>query len=108
MANPPEHGSLDPEPSDRKALYSALGWVGVIFIFVVIVLIAWAPGRSEDLSEIHREERFRIKNEVVAEQERLATSYEWVNESEGVVRIPLERAMEITVAEYQASPEDES
>ena len=46
--------------------------------------------------------RYEIRNEVRAEQARLVNSYEWVNQAEGVVRIPVERAMRLSVEELRA------
>ena len=98
---------LDPEPSDRKVLFSALGWLGVFFLFVLIVVIAYLPNRAASQYEVDKAERFEIKRNLDARQERLATTYDWVSQSDGVVRIPIERAMELTVRELrgQSVPE---
>lgn len=96
-------GGLDPEPSDRKALYSALGWMGVFGLFVLIVYIAYMPNRNVDTYEIDKAARLEIRTAAEAEQKRLVSSYEWVNQPEGVVRIPVEAAMRLTVAELQAA-----
>lgn len=101
------HTATGSEPSDRKVLLSALGWIGVFFLFVLIVVIAYLPNRSVSVDEIEREARFEIKRDVDAQQQRLATTYGWVDQSNGVARIPIERAMELTVRELrgQSGPE---
>lgn len=96
------------EPSERKVLYSALGWIGVIFIFVLIVAIAYLPNRSVDVYEQLAEERLQLRDEVQAEQTRLVDSYEWINQNDGVVRLPVERAMRLTVQELRAEAQDGS
>lgn len=102
MSNPHQsHEQLDPEPSDRKALFSALGWLGVFFLFALIVVIAYLPNRAASQYEVDRQARFEIKRDLDARQERLATTYDWVNRNDGVVRIPIERAMELTVRELR-------
>src|SRR5690606_9353944 len=80
------HSSLPPEPSDRKALFSAIGWVGVIFIFVLIVLIVYVPNRDRLPGRNYDEERLAIRAEVDATQENKVSRYAWENQAEGIVR----------------------
>lgn len=89
------------EPSDRKVLYSAIGWIGGIFIFALIVAVAYLPNQSVDVYQQNADERLQLRSEVDAEQTRLVGSYEWINEGEGVVRLPVERAMRLTVEELR-------
>jgi hypothetical protein len=97
----PASTSLSPEPSDRKALFSALGWLGVIFIFALIVAITYLRNQSEDLDEIYVEERLLIKAQVEAEQTKNATTYQWINQAEGQVRLPTERGKALLLAELK-------
>jgi len=98
MNNP----QLDKEPSDRTVLFSALGWIGVILVFLLVVAVAYLPNQAVPQEEKNAEIRLQIRNEVQVEQARLLNSYEWVNQAEGVVRIPVERAIEISVEELRA------
>jgi hypothetical protein len=98
MNNP----QLDKEPSDSTVLISALGWIGVICVFLLVVAVAYLPNRAVSQEEQNAEIRYEIRNEVRAEQARLVNSYEWVNQAEGVVRIPVERAMRLSVEELRA------
>jgi hypothetical protein len=91
------------EPSDRKVLISALGWLGVIFVFLLILAVAYLPNRSVSQEEIAAAERMSIRNATRGEQTRLVTSYEWVDRENGVVRIPVERAMKLTVDELRGA-----
>ena len=96
------------EPSDRKVLFSAFGWIGVIFIFALILAVAYLPNRAVDAEEINAGERLQLREEVEAEQDRLVASYEWVNQEEGTVRLPVERAMRLTVEELRAENNGET
>lgn len=98
MSNP----QTTAEPSDRKVLVSALGWIGVIFVFFLVVAVAYLPNRAASTEEKQTEERMTIRNEVIGEQTRLVNATEWVNQGEGVVRIPVERAMRLAVEELRA------
>jgi len=94
--------SLSPEPSDRKVLISALGWLGVLGVFALIVAITYLPKRGTPVSQIDVDARFKIRDTVRAEQKRLVGAYEWVNQAEGVVRIPVERAMDLVLRDLRA------
>ena len=102
MSSSDNNSGLSPEPSDSKALFSALGWIGAFLIFVLIVAIAYLPNRASSAYEKNKEERMTILNTVKAEQANLVSSYGWTNQAEGVVRIPVERAMRLTVEELKA------
>lgn len=103
MANEPSHSPLAPEPSDRKILVSAFAWVGVILIFVFIVYVAYVPNRARDLNEANAQQRTEIRLNVDATQEKIATTYGWVNEADGIVRVPTERAKELVLKELRAA-----
>ena len=90
------------EPSDNTVLVSALGWIGVFLLFLLIVAVAYLPNRATSQTERNVEERLAIRNSVRSEQAKLTGGYQWVNQAEGVVRIPVERAMELAVEELRA------
>lgn len=101
MSNAP----FDKEPSDSTVLVSALGWIGVCLVFLLIVAVAYLPNRAKSQEEKNAAIRYQIRNEVRGEQARLVSSYEWVNQNEGVVRIPVEQAMRLTVEELRQKQE---
>lgn len=90
------------EPSDRTVLISALGWIGVIFVFFLVVAVAYLPNRAVSSYEQDTAVRKEIRQRVIGEQARLVKATEWVNQTEGVVRIPVERAMKLAVEELRA------
>lgn len=100
------HPPIHREPSDRKVLFSALGWVGVIAVFAVVVLIAYLPNRGAPSDQEDIQERLQIRDETEATQTRLVDNYEWINQEEGQVRIPVERAMELTLRELRDEQKD--
>jgi nicotinamide mononucleotide adenylyltransferase len=90
------------EPSDNTVLVSALGWLGVFLLFLLIVGVAYLPNRAVSQEERNVAERMTIRNTVRGEQALLVGEYQWVNQAEGVVRIPVEKAMELVVEEIRA------
>jgi hypothetical protein len=102
MSSHPASSSLSPEPSDRKVLYSAIGWVGVILLFALIVLIAYVPNRDQAPGADANETRLAIRQDVDSTQQKLITSYEWIDQAAGTVRIPVDRAMALVVEELSS------
>jgi len=92
---------LSPEPSDRKVLYSAIAWVGVLLLFAIIVLIAYVPNSDSKVNTSANEARVAIRADVDALQQKLMTQYAWANQAEGIVRIPVARAMELTLLDLE-------
>ena len=97
--------SFDSEPSDNTTLVSALGWIGVFLVFVLVVALTYLRDPASTQETINTVERIKIRNEVEADQARLVNNYQWVNEPEGVIRVPVERAMELVVEELKAEQE---
>lgn len=81
-------------------------WLGVVLLFVlfgVVVLAVVGPApRGDDYEQKRakaREEKLKTLRE--ADSKALST-YGWVDKNKGVVRVPIERAMELTVAELSS------
>lgn len=99
MSNPHSHHGPVGEPADRTLLMSALGWIGVMLVFAFIVVVAYLPNRPPSPDAAAAAERYEIRREVDREQRRLIERYQWEDANEGIVRLPIERAMELTVEE---------
>jgi len=85
-------------------------WLGVVLLFalfgvIVLAVIGPAP-RNDDYEQKRakaREEKLKIARE---EDAKAINSYGWIDKNKGVARIPVARAMELTVAELaQKKPE---
>ena len=83
---------------------TAVAFVGGFLIFAVIVAIVYLPNRAEPLPQGTKtpEERAAILRELRAREAASANSYGWVDQTKGIVRIPIERAMQLTVEDYKA------
>ncbi len=78
-------------------------WLGVVLLFVlfgVIVLAVIGPAPRGDTYEQKRakarEEKLRAARD---EETKTLTTYGWIDKNKGTVRLPISRAMELTVAE---------
>jgi hypothetical protein len=105
------HSPIDPFSSDfvkddRDPSAFSTVYVGVVGTILLVVIIYWLTAfyhdtvASENYAKqvaVRPVERERYR---AAEAEALA-GYGWVSQPDGVVRIPIERAMELVVAERQ-------
>jgi hypothetical protein len=82
---------------------TAAAVIGGFLIFVLILVIAYLPNRPAPLPEGTKtpEERATILRELRAKEIAAATNYGWVDQTKGVVRLPIERAMQLTVEDLQ-------
>ncbi|WOO43649.1 hypothetical protein [Rubellicoccus peritrichatus] len=85
-----------PETSHSNYYLSFVGAVGSLLLFLFIIFIAYLPNRPGSVNEDIVENRLNNLATVRAAQKDVATEYAWVNEKEGVVRIPVSQAMKLT------------
>ncbi len=78
-------------------------WLGIVLLFAlfgVIVLAIIGPAPRGDSYEQTRVKKRLDGLKTLREQDAQAlTTYAWVDKSKGVARIPIERSMELTVAQ---------
>jgi hypothetical protein len=78
-------------------------WLGIVFLFVLfglIVLAVIGPSpRGSDYEETRAKKRMEKLKQLREETQKDLTTYAWLDKNKGVARIPIDRAMEITVAE---------
>jgi hypothetical protein len=78
-------------------------WFGIVLLFVlfgVIVLAIIGPSpRRSDYEETRAKKRVENLKTLREEADKALTTYGWIDKNKGVARIPIERAMELTVAD---------
>jgi hypothetical protein len=78
-------------------------WLGIVLLFalfgaIVLVIIGPLP-RGSDYEETRAKKRIENLKALREEADKALTTYSWVDKNKGVARIPIERAMELTVAD---------
>jgi hypothetical protein len=78
-------------------------WLGIVFLFalfglIVLAVIGPSP-RSSDYEATRAKKRMEKLKALHEETQKELTTYAWVDKNKGVARIPIERAMELTVAD---------
>ena len=89
-------------------MVSALGYIGVMLIFILIVFFSYISNTPPHINEQTIDSRKQTLRESRAMQQEDATTYGWVDKSKGIVRIPIERAMELTVRNLSADRKTDS
>jgi hypothetical protein len=84
-----------------RAPWSA--WFGIMLLFalfgvIVLAIIGPAP-RQSGYEETRAKKRVENLKTLREEADKALTTYGWIDKNKGVARIPIERAMELTVAE---------
>ena len=78
-------------------------WFGIVLLFAlfgVIVLAIIGPAqRGSDYEEARAKKRVENLKTLREEADKALTTYGWIDKTKGLARIPIERAMELTVAE---------
>jgi hypothetical protein len=78
-------------------------WLGVVLLFVlfgaiVVAVIGPAP-RGDSYEKMRAETRAKKLKDARDEEIKALSSYAWVDKNKGTVRLPIDRAMELTVAD---------
>ena len=78
-------------------------WLGIVCLFVLfglIVLAVIGPSpRTSDYEETRAKKRMEKLKALREETQKDLTTYAWVDKNKGVARIPINRAMAVTVSD---------
>jgi hypothetical protein len=111
---------MNPPPDTSAAAAKASFWVtflaalGCFVIFLVVLFLAYIPQRrmapEVDLAKIPPEEQWKYTpegrrvhlDEMRAREQAASSSYAWIDKDKGIVRLPIDRAMQLTLQELTA------
>jgi hypothetical protein len=78
--------------------------VGIVGTFLLMALLVWAMyhfTRPDPLGADRAQERRQFLNEAREADAKALRDYAWIDQSKGLVRLPMERAIELTLREWQ-------
>lgn len=78
-----------------------VGVVGTFLITYGFIQVMRNYTATPDLTAARASERVKNLKELHAEENKVLTEYAWQDKNKGFVRLPIERAMELTLKEYQ-------
>lgn len=79
---------------------------GLVMMLLFVGLAAFLVSQRENIPTVDEQTaEVRLKNlaELNAENQKILTQYHWVDKNKGVVGIPIDRAMDLVVAQLQAN-----
>jgi len=113
MSDSQKPHSFFPRASNASVLATFIAIVGCFLIMSLIVWLAYLPNRggvvSVDMSQVSEDQQWKFSAEgrkerlaqLRANETELLNNYSWVDQSAGVVRVPVERAIELVVSEQR-------
>lgn len=107
--------SLPPDAQSKSVSWVSVAAVfGCFALFLFIIYLAYLPQREKtveaDLSQVSADDRWQYSAEgraarladLRAREQTEQTTYGWVDQKAGVVRLPIDRAMQLTLQDLQA------
>ena len=87
-------------PSESKSSFGVcfLAVVGSFLILYGVVKLMLHYTRADAVGQARAAERLKFQKEMRAADTEALTHYGWVDQGKGLVRLPVERAMELAVA----------
>ncbi len=96
----------DASPSKTGFWITFVAAIGGFAIFVAILLVTYLPKQPGPLGDgapnRSPDERKAALAELRAHEVKVATSYGWIDQANGVVQLPIDRAIELTLSELSA------
>lgn len=81
-------------------------WVGVLLLFVIFGLLVWVILNAIPRGDTYEAKRAKARMEKLEQLQKDATvaltSYAWIDKNKGTVRIPIEQAMQLAMADLAA------
>ncbi len=107
--------SLPPDAQSKSVSWVSVAAVfGCFALFLFIIYLAYLPQREKtaeaDLSQVSADDRWQYSAEgraarladLRAREQTEQTTYGWVDQKAGIVRLPIDRAMQLTLQDLQA------
>ena len=112
--NPPAETPAPAAESRAGFWVTFLAALGCFVIFLAVLYLAYIPQRrmapEVDLAKIPPEEQWKYTpegrmarlQELRAHEQAAQTAYAWIDQSKGVVQLPIDRAEQLTLQELNA------
>jgi hypothetical protein len=79
------------------------GLIIVLLFAVLVVLLVWQRQGIPTVEDVRKQERLKILADLNAENQKVLTQYRWIDKAKGVVGIPIDRAMDLVLADLKAN-----
>ena len=79
------------------------GLIIVLLFAVLVALLVWQRQGIPTVEDVRKQERLKILADLNAENQKILTQYRWIDKSKGIVGIPIDRAMDLVLADLKAN-----
>jgi hypothetical protein len=80
-----------------------IGLVMILLFLGLVVLLVAQREHFQTYDEARKEQRLKNLGDLNAENKKILTQYHWVDKAKGVVGIPIDRAINLVLAEMQSN-----
>lgn len=91
----------EPAPSHLRIAATAVGALGVLFILAILIWIMYEYTQPPPIEGSRWAERRQNLADLNAQARAQLENYTWRDEARKVIRLPVDRAMELTAREWQ-------
>ena len=95
------HGQKQPAFDAVRLTACAVGIFGTFLIVAMLVLAMRHYTRPAPVGANRVEERYKFLQDQRAADAKALNEYDWIDKDKGVVRLPVQRAVELTLQEWQ-------
>ena len=93
---------MNETPSEKKIVgFYVVAILGAFLIMAALVAAIKNYSKPADLNAGRSEERRKALAQIRNENADALDNYAWQNQDKGIIRLPIERAMKLTVEEWQ-------
>lgn len=79
------------------------GLIIVLLFAVLVALLVWQRQGIPTVEDVRKQERLKVLADLNAENQKILTQYRWIDKSKGIVGIPIDRAMDLVLADLKAN-----
>ena len=95
------HGQKQTAFDGARLTAYAIGILGTFLIVAMLVLAMRHYTRPEPVGANRVEERYKFLQDQRAADAKALNEYDWIDKEKGIVRLPVQRAVELTLQEWQ-------
>jgi hypothetical protein len=95
------HGQRPPAFDAARLTAYAIGILGTFLIVAMLVLAMRHYTQPAQVGANRVEERYKFLKDQRAADAKALNEYDWADKDKGIVRLPVQRAMELTLQEWQ-------
>src|ERR1700737_4474591 len=89
------------EQRPKKGTFTGL--IIVLLFAVLVVLLVWQRQGIPTVEDVKKEKRLKTLADLNSENQKILTQYRWIDKAKGVVGIPVDRAMDLVLADLKAN-----